>query len=72
MFSTVLSPYAGARVATIVVIKFTKKKDHTQYYTPFMMGIKLIPTFRCHYWLCHYHISGSTYLDFSKILKTFF
>ena len=68
-----VSPYAVARVATIVAMKISKIMDHTKIFDAVTDGDKkLIPTFYCHYWLCNYHIGGSTYVDCSKILKRFF
>ena len=65
-----VSPYAGARVATIVAMKFSKIMDHTTIFDAVINGDKkLIPTFFCHYWLCNYHIGGSKYVDCSKIFK---
>ena len=68
-----VSPCVGARVATIVAMKFAKKMDHTTILNAVADGYnKLIPTFYCRYWLCHYHISGYIYVDCSKIFKFIF
>lgn len=63
-----LSPYADARMDTLVATKNTKKMDFAAISDAFAGGDnKIISTFQFHHWLYLYHIGGSACVICSKM-----